>query len=35
LRAARIAVPDLVPNIALYYAIAFIERISVPWAPKN
>jgi hypothetical protein len=22
-------------SIVLYYAIAFIERIAVPWAPKN
>jgi NitT/TauT family transport system permease protein len=22
-------------SIVLYYAIAFIERITVPWAPKN
>jgi len=22
-------------SIVLYYSIAFIERIAVPWAPKN
>jgi hypothetical protein len=22
-------------SIVLYYGIAFIERIAVPWAPKN
>jgi NitT/TauT family transport system permease protein len=24
-----------VMSIALYYGIVFIERIAVPWAPKN